>query len=51
MPFKSEAQRKKMYELEKQGKIKKGTCAQWEAETIKKKLPEHIKGKAIRSTR
>ncbi len=43
MPFKSEAQRRKIYSLEEQGKIKKGTAAAWEAETPKKKLPEHIK--------
>lgn len=43
MPFKSEAQRRKIYQLEKEGKIKKGTAAEWEAETFKKKLPEHIK--------
>lgn len=44
MPFKSEAQRRKMYELEKQGKVPKGTASQWERDTPKgKKLPEKAK--------
>jgi hypothetical protein len=43
MPFKSEAQRRKMHELEKQGKLKKGTAKAWAAETPKgKKLPERV---------
>lgn len=45
MPFKSEAQRRKMAELEKQGKVPKGTVKQWSAET-KGKLPERVKPKA-----
>lgn len=38
MPFKSEAQRRKIHELEEQGKLPKGTAEKWEAET-----PEHAK--------
>lgn len=45
MPFKSKAQERKMRILEKQGKIKEGTCDEWQDETGKKKLPEHIKKK------
>jgi hypothetical protein len=46
VPFVSEAQRRKMYELEKQGKVPKGTAARWESETPKgKKLPERKKAK------
>ena len=41
VPFQSEAQRRKIYELEKQGKVPKGTAQKWEDETPKhKKLPE-----------
>lgn len=39
MPFQSEAQKRKMIELEKQGKVPKGTVNQWNKET-KGKLPE-----------
>lgn len=45
MPFKSQAQRAKFYELEKEGKLPKGTTAYWEEETKKagiKKLPERL---------
>ena len=43
-PFKSQAQRRKFYELAKQGKISQKTVKKWEDETPKgKKLPEHIK--------
>jgi hypothetical protein len=43
MPFKSEAQRRKLYALEAEGKLKKGTCEKWEAETPKGiKLPERL---------
>lgn len=42
MPFRSEAQRRKMYSLEEQGKLPKGTAARWEKETGDKKLPERV---------
>lgn len=45
MPFKSEAQRRKFHVMEKQGKISKEKVSQWEKETPKGKLPEHVKGK------
>lgn len=42
VPFKSEAQRRKIFELEKQGKVPKGTAAEWQAATPKGKLPERV---------
>ena len=42
MPYKSEAQRRKFHQLEKQGKISSKTVKQWDKETGKKKLPERI---------
>lgn len=39
-PFKSEAQRRKMIQLEKEGKLSPGTVERWESETTVKKLPE-----------
>lgn len=33
MPFKSEAQRKKFIQLEREGKLAKGTTSRWESET------------------
>jgi hypothetical protein len=43
MPFKSEAQRRKFYELQEQGKMSKATVDEWEKATPKdKKLPERI---------
>lgn len=46
MPFKSEAQRRKFYELAKQGKMSKKTVAEWEEATPKdSKLPERISEK------
>ncbi len=51
MPFKSQAQRRKIYQLEKEGKIPKGTAAKWEEETpAGKKLPERI-GRGRRTTK
>jgi hypothetical protein len=49
MPFKSQAQRAKMAVLEKEGKVKKGTVAKWNAETPKGKLPERVGKKKITS--
>lgn len=47
MPFKSEAQRRKLIQLEKEGKLKKGTVEKWEKETGNTKLPDKVgpKGK------
>lgn len=43
MPFKSKAQQRKMYELEKQGKLKPGTASAWEKETPNlRSLPERV---------
>jgi hypothetical protein len=46
MPFKSQAQRAKFYQLEKEGKMSKETIAKWESETPKK-LPEKVAKKLI----
>ena len=43
MPFRSEAQRRKLYSLYKQGKVSKQEIALWETETDKKRLPERVK--------
>ena len=42
MPFKSEAQKGKIAELEKEGKVKPGTFKQWAKDTPKGKLPARI---------
>ena len=43
MPFKSLAQKRKMHELEAQGKLAKGTTKRWISETPKgKPLPERV---------
>lgn len=50
MPFQSKAQMAKMAELEKQGKVKKGTVKQWASETPDiKKLPERKSPKKVAS--
>lgn len=41
MPFKSEAHRKKIEQLEKEGKLKKGTAAKF-AEETQGALPERV---------
>lgn len=41
-PFRSEAQRRKFYEMAKKGQISTETVAKWEAETPKGKLPERL---------
>lgn len=47
MPFKSEAQRRKFYAMERRGEISKETLDKWVAETPKgKKLPKRLKKKA-----
>lgn len=49
MPFKSKAQIAKMAELEKQGKVKKGTVQEWLKETPDvHKLPERKTPKKIK---
>ena len=48
-PFKSEAQRRKIQQLEREGKVKAGTSAQWARET-KGKLPERV-GKPRKASR
>lgn len=46
MPFRSEAQRRKFYELVKTGKMKQETLDQWEKDTPKDtKLPERLRPK------
>lgn len=48
MPFKSEAQRRKFYELQKQGKMSKKTVDEWEKATPKgDKLPERMTPKKV----
>jgi len=46
MPAKSKAQLKKLFILEKQGKLKKGTAKEWANATPNiKALPTHVKKK------
>lgn len=46
MPAKSKAQLKKLFVLEKQGKLKKGVAEEFARATPDiKKLPEHVKKK------
>jgi hypothetical protein len=42
MPFKSQAQRRKFAQLLVQGKISAETFEEWNRETGKKRLPEHV---------
>jgi hypothetical protein len=46
MPFKSQAQRRKFAQLLVEGKISNQTFEEWNRETGKKKLPDHVKRKA-----
>lgn len=47
MTFKSEAQRRKMHQLQAEGKLKPGTVAKWEAATPNKAdLPKRIHPKS-----
>ena len=49
MPFKSKAQQKKMFAMEKRGELKKGVAEEFAHETKNiKKLPEHVKKKGKR---
>jgi len=50
MPFKSQAQRRKFAELLVKGKISPETFEEWNRETGSKRLPEHVKGKAKKSS-
>ena len=45
MPFKSKAQRRKFAQLLVEGKIKPETFEEWNRETGKKELPEHVRPK------
>ena len=48
MPYKSKMQMKKFFQLEKEGKLKKGTAENWAKETPNKKsLPMRIKKKKL----
>lgn len=46
MPFKSEAQKKKMYALAAEGKISPATLKEWEDATKGSRLPDHTTQKA-----
>ena len=48
MPFKSQAQRRKFAELLVNGEISPETFEEWNRETGKAKLPEHVKPAAKR---
>ena len=43
MPFKSEAQKKKLALLVKEGKFSKEKYREWESKTPEKKLPERVR--------
>jgi hypothetical protein len=46
MPYKSVAQMHKMFALEKEGKVKRGTAMKWAHETRNiTKLPKRVHGK------
>ena len=49
MPFKSQAQRRKFAELLVKGKISAQTFEEWNRETGKKRLPEHVTTKKTRA--
>lgn len=46
MPFKSQAQRRKFAQLLVDGKISNETFEEWNRETGRKKLPDHVRPKA-----
>lgn len=50
MPFKSQAQRRKFAQLLVEGKISNDTFEEWNRETGGKKLPEHVRGTAKKSS-
>ena len=45
MPFKSQAQRRKFAQLLVEGKISPQTFEEWNRETGRRKLPDHVKPK------
>lgn len=45
MPFRSQAQRRKIAQLEKEGKVKPGTSKKWESETKNPNALPEKKGK------
>jgi len=47
MPFKSQAQRRKFAQLLVEGKISPQTFEEWNRETGARKLPQHVKRKAM----
>lgn len=49
MPYKSVAQRKKMFALEAEGKVKAGTAEKWQKET-KGPLPQKVSKSKPKST-
>lgn len=50
MPFKSKAQQKKMFALEAEGKVKKGTAEKWAKETKNiKALPQKVSKSGVKS--
>jgi hypothetical protein len=51
MPFKSQAQRRKFAELLVEGKISAQIFEEWNRETGSKRLPDHVKRKAKRTSR
>ncbi|MGZ5146104.1 MAG: hypothetical protein ACXWCP_21395, partial [Burkholderiales bacterium] len=46
MPFRSQAQRRKFAQLLVEGKISNETFEEWNRETGRAKLPDHVKRKA-----
>lgn len=42
MPYKSDSQRRLFFAKEARGEMPEGTAERWQAETGKKKLPEHV---------
>ena len=46
MPFKSQAQRRKFAQLLVEGKISNETFEEWNRETGRARLPDHVKPKA-----
>jgi hypothetical protein len=51
MPFKSQAQRRKFAQLLVEGKISPETYEEWNRETGTKRLPDHVKRKAKKTSR
>jgi len=47
MPYKSNAQRKKIHVLEAQGKISHKTVKEWDKASKGRKLPEHVRKRKV----